>query len=47
MNLFQAYFSFLEGNSYEIGRKQGEEIKKNPHAMNVLLSSYGHSKSLT
>ncbi|MFI8710035.1 C45 family autoproteolytic acyltransferase/hydrolase [Bacillus sp. NPDC077411] len=39
MNIFQAYFSFLEGNSYEIGRRQGEEIKKNPYAMNVLVSS--------
>ncbi|GIN94381.1 choloylglycine hydrolase [Siminovitchia terrae] len=33
----QAYFSFLEGNSYEIGRRQGEEIKKIPNAMNVVL----------
>ncbi|MDP7978045.1 C45 family autoproteolytic acyltransferase/hydolase [Bacillus sp. WLY-B-L8] len=46
MNSFQAYFSFLEGNSYEIGRKQGEEIKKNLHATNVLLlpESIGESK---
>lgn len=35
----QAYFSFLEGNSYEIGRRQGEEIKKIPNAMNVVLLS--------
>lgn len=35
----QAYFSFLEGNSYEIGRRQGEEIKKNPSAMNAVLLS--------
>ncbi len=27
-DLIQAYFSFLEGNSYEIGKRQGEEIKK-------------------
>ena len=28
MNSIQASFSYLEGNSYEIGRRQGEEIKK-------------------
>ncbi|NGP45660.1 choloylglycine hydrolase [Bacillaceae bacterium SIJ1] len=33
----QAYFSFLEGSSYEIGRKQGEEIKNMPHAVNKVL----------
>lgn len=39
MNSIQAYFSVLEGNSYEIGRRQGEEIKKNPPATNAILSS--------
>ncbi|PHF04949.1 C45 family peptidase [Bacillus sp. AC79A.1] len=39
MNSFQAYFSFLEGNSYEIGRRQGEEVKKIPNAMKAILSS--------
>lgn len=35
----QGYFSFLEGNSHEIGRRQGEEIKKIPNVMNVVLLS--------
>lgn len=30
MNSIQTSFSYLEGNSYEIGRRQGEEIKKIP-----------------
>lgn len=39
MNSIQASISYLKGTSYEIGRLQGEEIKKNPNAMNVILSS--------
>lgn len=33
----QASFSYLEGTSYEIGRRQGEEIKKLPNAMHAVL----------
>ena len=39
MNSIQASISYLKGTSYEIGRLQGEEIRKNPNAMNVILSS--------
>lgn len=39
MNSIQASFSFLEGNRYDIGKRQGEEIKKAPHAMNAFLLS--------
>ncbi|WP_440897082.1 C45 family autoproteolytic acyltransferase/hydrolase [Amphibacillus sp. Q70] len=38
-DLIQASFSYLEGDSYEIGRRQGEEIKKVPNARDVLISS--------
>lgn len=38
-DLIQANSSFLEGNSYEIGRKQGEEIKKIQNAKDVFILS--------
>ncbi|WP_106767102.1 C45 family autoproteolytic acyltransferase/hydolase [Paenibacillus faecalis] len=39
MNSMQTYFSWLEGSSYEIGSRQGDEVKKNEDAMQAILSS--------
>lgn len=39
MMTLPAYFSFLEGSNYEIGRKQGEEIKNNHNALRTILSN--------
>ncbi|MFA9556547.1 hypothetical protein ACERII_04465 [Evansella sp. AB-rgal1] len=30
----KAYYSFIEGSSHDIGRMQGEEIKKTPDGIN-------------
>ncbi|GIN87387.1 hypothetical protein J6TS2_37730 [Heyndrickxia sporothermodurans] len=37
MKSFQAYFSFLQGNSYAIGKKQGECVKEIPYVMDNFL----------
>jgi|GEM_PF-3685400 len=35
-----AYFSYLEGDSYEVGRIQGEEIKSLPWAKEKWVSPH-------
>lgn len=37
MKSIQAYFSFLQGNSYAIGKKQGERVKEIPYVMDNFL----------